>query len=1297
MKKSLLLLGAALLMTASAMAQTYTNTRSKAAPPAFSDPNSYNYAAAEGGDTLYLWNVMYGGFYANHRDEAHRDSWPYMTRASVNDTIGSKVIFTRINPAGGDTQAEDDAFFNENPDAYLLVSYVSKFGDYRCTFVDWFDGIWTDNNTTNNRYLVPFVAGNYLRIHPTGNIRNELPADWDTYNFCVRGADVDPWRAVFFNLPEYEEQNPETGETTKIGIPTTEEVGEDWAIISPTVYDVWVVESKEQNALYVLGNQLADVLNKAVADTDDGIRPMLDTQIQVLNDASATAEQLQQAIDAVPDVVVEYKASTVTPDNPANFTTKINNPDFANGNLGGWQGGNWARGGAYQADCAEHWRSTFDHYQDLVGLPEGVYKLSVDGFNRINDNHDDDYVAWKAGQTGHARLYVGCESFGEFESPMKPASAGGDYAPHFADHPDNDTQHDLGDGRIWYAPNGMGGFDAWLNYWLSQDPPQRPYYTEAFGAVKEGEKLRIGARNTVATEWVLVDNFELWYLGNTLAAYLKWAEGAIDNLPTFNWDEIYYGAPDKAFYDAVKNNLTAATTKEDVMEAVKNVGLAGDTITASINIYNRFVDEVTGFDAWETASGVGTSTYLEKLEIYMDKTEIDGPSDEYPNGTAAYILDYYNDAHEGTLSVAEMEAELEFIQQMKNDALEHGMTKGTDLSYLIKNPRFEGLNGGQVPNWTADGGLTATRVPQAEFFNHNFDFYQDINSDVIMPGLYEVSVQAFYRTASNANAWAAYQNDPAMQGEAKVHTYVYLNEFATPVKNVMEIAFDSNLANNCYSRSDGKYTLDGMASAAVAFAYPEEERNFTQHTYGLVTEEEAGHIRLGIRNQTGKNDARWTLFGNFGFRYMGKDAEGLKQVIQNYLDREDNLDLLEVLDGDYEAWANEMDATAGYEEIEGDANGDSDELFQMLIKLVEAYNTVSSSPELVDELETALGDLDNFIADHDGELDPDVTGSILDWLDARYEDLGEGDIAPHGTSEEYRGYLQLAQEYLEQLRELLIDFTKLPVDLTSFIVNPDYAEGNGGWSTQPAVDYGAAEHYNMTFDHNQTIKLPKDGYYLLTVRAFDRIGGATNDWSIFSNGTYADNVQAAMYAKVGDAIYEHHICQPSKHAVTEAGEADWAPTQTSPGPWAQGAEGVDIYLPNNMNIADLMFTWYRTDESNLRENTAGEMEVIDQTAGYFYNQLFFKAQKGDATIGLSKTKNVGSSWCIWDDWKLWYLGEEVPVGINDIQNSNLVAAPVQQSIYTLGGAKVQKLQRGFNIVRSVDGEGNVKVQKIFVK
>ena len=966
MKKSLLLLGAALLMTASAMAQTYSNTRTKAGPPAFADVATYNYAAAEGGDTLYLWNVKYGGFYTNHRSP--NTGWPYGTRSSVNDTIGSKVVFTQVNPAGGDTQTEDAAFFTENPDAYLLVSYVSKFDEYRCTFADWFDGLWTDNNTTNNRYFVPFVAGNYLRIHPTGNVRNEMPVEWDTYNLCVRPVEVDGWRCVFFNLPEYEEENPETGEVTKIGIPTDEEVGEDWAIVSPTVYDVWIVESKDQNTRYTLGDQLAAALNKAVADTDDGIRPDLAAQVAVLNNADATAAELQAAIDAIPDIVVAYQVSRVTPENPANFTTKINNPDFTNANLAGWSGDGWGRGGVVD-DAAERFHMNFDTYQDIKDLPAGVYRVMVDGFCRAGEAQED-YNSMKAGTVPNPKLYVGCTTFGEFETPMHHASD----AALTTDPGYDNSSSVTWEGTTYYIPNSMKAFVGYVQNSVSLGLGERPYGIAAYGALEEGESLRIGARNeNGANDWVIVDNFELWYLGNTLEAYKLWA--AQVNLPEADPSK-YYGQPDLDAYNAVRTALSDATTKEAIMEAVKGVGAAEDLLAASNAAYEKYVAEVDGFSQWMADNEVNQETAeFGKLYIYMMEYEEPNGANGYPNGSAKYIIDYENGATVGTLSAEDINAELELISEMKAAAMSVSLHKGMSLTYLIKNPRFEGGTGSwgnwDVPNWTTedvgghDGqgkGMTGINVPQVEFWNKNFNFYQDINDEVIQPGLYSVSVQAFYRTAGNDAAWAAYQSDPDMIGDAKVHSYVYLNEFASPIKNVMEITYPTNLANNCVSHTDASgstvYSLNGMASANVAFAYTSEEENFTKHVYGLVTEEEAGHIRLGMKNTTASIGDRWTLLGNFQITYMGKDFTGLKEVLKDYIGRDDNLDPTLICADDYEAWDQAMQATAGYERVKPDANGDSDQLYKWVIDLAKAYNKCLESETVMPQLETALTELE---------------------------------------------------------------------------------------------------------------------------------------------------------------------------------------------------------------------------------------------------------------------------------------------------------------------------------------------------
>ena len=575
---------------------------------------------------------------------------------------------------------------------------------------------------------------------------------------------------------------------------------------------------------------------------------------------------------------------------------------------------------------------------------------------------------------------------------------------------------------------------------------------------------------------------------------------------------------------------------------------------------------------------------------------------------------------------------------------------GTDLSYLIQNPRFEGIDSDKmVPYWEGTP-LTATLVPQAEMFNKNFDFYQDIESSSIKAGIYDVSVQAFYRTAANADAWAAYQSDPEMTGEAQVHSYIYLNEFATPVKNVMEISYDTNLANNCYARSDGRYTLDGMASAAVAFAYQDEVKNFTQHTYGLITEEEAGHIRLGIRNTTGTNNSRWTLFGNFGLRYMGKDAVALKSVIGNYLQRHSSLDMTEYSTQDFAAWNTAREATEGYETMPADANGESEELFTILTNLAQAYNHLAVSKQACIDLEAALAKCESYLNAH--TVGPDVANEVAGWCaDVRNQtgisNFGSGTVAPIGSAEQYQELIDLAVDYYDMLVNSGIDLATLPADLTDYIINADYSEGTQvGWNgSNPAAGYGAVEFYDGVFNHYQTIHVPRDGYYLLTVRAFDRIGSASNDYRIYYTGTYAENVQTVMYANVGEDIFEENICYLMSYTLNEEDRLSWSISQTTPYPWNHISEnGVNKYTPNNMEAAAAMFLWYKNTESgNVEQDpVTGENVILDETAGYYYNSLLFYAPKGDVTIGLNKKSNISSSWCIWTDWKLWYYGEEEP-------------------------------------------------------
>ena len=277
--------------------------------------------------------------------------------------------------------------------------------------------------------------------------------------------------------------------------------------------------------------------------------------------------------------------------------------------------------------------------------------------------------------------------------------------------------------------------------------------------------------------------------------------------------------------------------------------------------------------------------------------------------------------------------------------LTHGIVsaQGSVLTDLIKNPSFElaggngwltdpQYNGGKITDWHC--GNSNNYI--AEAWEHNFDIYQEI--DGLANGLYEVSVQAFYRTASNAQAYNAYKNKT---GEEKVLTEVYCNDLAAPVKNNMAVPFESNLANNCWESYDGFFFLNGAASATEAFKFEDESRNFTQRVYGVVTD---GKLRLGIRNTTGTLNGRWTMFDNFQLIYRDKDETALTSVIGDYIS------LAEAL------WSNKWYVPDVFYKTLQDVKDaeDGDTKYDALIQLVDAYHKSFSFIEAITRLDEAL-------------------------------------------------------------------------------------------------------------------------------------------------------------------------------------------------------------------------------------------------------------------------------------------------------------------------------------------------------
>ena len=69
-----------------------------------------------------------------------------------------------------------------------------------------------------------------------------------------------------------------------------------------------------------------------------------------------------------------------------NMTHLINNPRFENNTNDGWDCWGNASSQNLSYGCQEFWNGTFDIWQTLWDIPNGKYRLSVNGYYRIGDN-----------------------------------------------------------------------------------------------------------------------------------------------------------------------------------------------------------------------------------------------------------------------------------------------------------------------------------------------------------------------------------------------------------------------------------------------------------------------------------------------------------------------------------------------------------------------------------------------------------------------------------------------------------------------------------------------------------------------------------------------------------------------------------------------------------------------------------------------------------------------------------------------------------------------------------------------
>lgn len=1088
MKKSLLFL-ASMMLGVTAFAQSFTASWPK--------PEAPEFTAFAPESTCYLWNVGAGGFYINHQgDEPNYPAPYYGTRSSVCDTLGTEVIFTRTNPAS--TEENDlEASTEWGTNTYLLVSYVTKFKESRCTFFTAWNAVWTDNNTQSNRYFNVVSSGNYIKIEPDADLTS-----WDAGEYLgIRATDAD--KVVFLY------------DTSEGAIGTDETFYDEWAAVSPEVYEAYYtyINSDETKAMietYAAAQKLKTQIEYAMAN---GIAASdLADQFAVYNNTSSTIAELEAAAAAAYDkgrwVEIKDVFENVVQGEKNDVSGVFVNPDFENGTADGWDitytaqsveatnigymGASYSNGDVTVSKFIEAWKddgatpANSPKYlgdgsitQTIPGLPAGKYMLAVD------------VIANNQGRIS-----------------------------------DSSNPNGYPDDVELFAQASLDGRTYKTNLYTKNNTPEHFEFTfiHTGGSMTLGLRVVNSAEAKMPANWICMDNLQLFYYGTVeddpdkvmLDTYIA---QVLEKYPLEGLDETVATVSIKDAYKAAIEAAQNATA--DYAEEQTKVEAAVANLEEAIAAYAEFQAQVDEWDSIIAQYGDQfDSDEWGEFADFIDGNEVEG----YPTPSPEDVLDKM------VLTPAELEAYLEQANDMFHIAIGKSIKEGDDVSFLLVNPSFaDGFDG-----WTNSAGTFGglKDYPCVERFGGTVDCYQIVKH--VPDGVYTLSCQAFERPDTNE------KNTPDMTGKV----FLFMNEDQTPVQNVLADAMPEDKAINgvnCWPSGDftkvdeqgnplesgekeeyystagttnkdflsvNGYVPDGMSGASYAF----RAGRYTQKVYGRV---EGGEMKVGLTSNG--EDAHWVLWAKFTLIYEGTGADAAKEMLDNAI--KDLNDYVEANGEDNMNAAGREAADAAATAAEKVAAGeDGEAMLAEIDKVKAALADAKANVAAMDEFKAASEQLTSALEDEEANpAGQEAYEDIADDVESNYEDMTTKEILALVEKMNDVTALLNTPPYEDASEENPVDFTKR-------IVNNDFETGDlTGWTYYKGGDTKAAENSDGTYTINadcgnyvfntwsssapeegfwiaQTIKsLPAGAYKLEALLASD----AGNVISLSANGAEA--------------------------------------------------------------------------------------------------------------------------------------------------------------------------------------------------
>ena len=1180
--KNLLFLGAMLLIGGTASAAIVDGVRQKPVP----EKAAFNY-----GDTLYMYNVGAKMFWGGGND--------WNTRASVVEE-GVQVVFIK-ELVNGEWDGKTST----------LRNWCVQHSRWDNVFVSGADGtMWVDNSSDPNHFWNLVAQSNEVYRLQVSDMNTGFPGDGTTFvghnETLDNGSNTRTWA---FLTP---------GEGMNI----------DWYFVNQTSFDAYMALLPAYNA----SKPLLAIIEEAKAKGVD-----VSAAQAVYENEAASVEEINAAVDAVKAAIAALDETGVTPDNPLDKTSLITNPAYDEGNNDGWSG----TGPGFGFGAAEHYNKAYETYQDLTGMPNGVYMMTLNAFYRAGWS-DVSVRNYFEGKEKNASLYA---KTGEDSIHIALVNAAeGATSDKMGVGSESEVNYN---GAKYFLPNNMESAAAYFT--------AGRYMNKMFFSVDDN-KARIGISHKGGPDgnWTLYDNWTLTYYGSSSEAYKVWMQSVLEAAPNFdNLPEGKYvtnGVVDT--YKAAIEAVSGAATKADILAAQVAIAEAAAVVEKNIAAWDSLV--IARNKAEATSADPGIADTDEKMAL----------------GDYVWDLDDMIAALE--MTTEELLAEARKVLEMIDYVYAHAMIEGTDVTEkFLVNPDYSNGTTGWKGSWTA----VASGCMEA--YERDWDAYQEVTSAPV--GVYEVSLQGFYRVKRGNDAWTMWKN-----GEQTCPGHVYVNNNQTEVPCVFSESV--NILENIYSGTstgpEGNYckfeaeTLDtlcfpnDMATAGEAFA----KGMYKASAFGLVAKP-GDVLRLGVKGK--KQTATWVIWDNFKMVYQGFKVEIIKPELEKAIANA-KANQAKPMGKSVKAYLAEAIAT-GEAAL---AQADGKAMFEALSGLFSANDSITPSVALFEELAKVAADMFTQASTSSAAQDVITEAGTL-----YAEIMGAID---EGTLEDAdaEAYIIKVKEMNTKLRIPGGDASdESPLDMTSVIYTPgfekDGANSIEGWENTAGYSFGnkdtqkaalMVEFYEKKFDIYQDLVGLPNGMYEVAVQAFCSFGNSATD---YDNFTKNPNVNEAWLYAIPASDSTQMATAYLKHRSSEAGpDKGYTGTTT-----ITGANGESLVMPNDM------------------VSTGNYMSQ----EGLYWNKVIVKVTDGTLRIGVAKPAQIAGDWVIMDNWSLKYFGEnsaKTPTGdiVTSIETVGGEAAVVTNvEFFSINGAKMNGLTKGINIMKSTMSDGSVIVKKIVVR